>query len=195
MSHKIIYVTISVIVLMTGLIVAGYLLINRNKTEVVTYKDCLKAKNAFILPTFPEQCRVNGKTFVNESAPTEPVISKFPIPESANILVDFPKENSEVGMPLIISGSARVYENQFNYLLKDSQGKVIAQGTAYAKAENPGFYGYFEISVNYQTPIDTAGTVELFDYSAKDGSEIDKVVIPVHLKKPTKGTSLPNGNN
>jgi len=101
----------------------------------------------------------------------------------ANIQVTEPTPNAEIGLPLIIKGQARVFENQFNYRLKDSDGSILAEGTAHAIAPiDSGRFGEFTITANYPTPKGTTGTVEVFDYSAKDGSEIDKVVIPIRFK-------------
>ncbi len=101
------------------------------------------------------------------------------VSSSGNMRVSEPQFNAVVGHPLTIRGSARVFENQFNYRLKDQDGTVLVDGHAYANAPDTGQFGDFEITVDYPTPHGTHGTVEVFDFSAKDGTEIDKVTIPV----------------
>lgn len=101
--------------------------------------------------------------------------------DEPNIIVFLPQPNYAVGLPLVINGEARVFENAFNYRLKDSDGTVLIEKSAMANAPDIGQYGPFEISVNYPAPKGTTGTLEVFDYSAKDGSEIDKVIIPVRF--------------
>ena len=99
--------------------------------------------------------------------------------DEPNIIVYGPEAGATVGLPLIIRGEARVFENIFNYRLKDENGKTFYESRASAAAPDAGLYGPFEISFNYPAPAGGRGTVEVFDYSAKDGSETDKVDIPV----------------
>src|SRR5690606_17298332 len=42
--------------------------------------------------------------------------------------------------------------------------------------------GPFEISLTYPKPTQQSGMIEVFQYSARDGSEIDKVTIPVTFR-------------
>ena len=101
---------------------------------------------------------------------------------STNIKVNNLKLNQEVTFPFTVSGEARVFENQFNYRIKDSTGKTLKEGTVYAKAKDVGEFGAFEIKVTSLKTTDTKIVFELFDKSAKDGSEIDKVIVPLQLK-------------
>jgi spore germination protein GerM len=96
-----------------------------------------------------------------------------------NIIVTSPKSGDSIGLPLKISGTARVFESQFNYRLKDQNGNILAQGNGTANAPDAGQYGNFEITENYTLPSRDTGTLEVFDYSAKDGSMIDLVSIPI----------------
>jgi spore germination protein GerM len=52
-----------------------------------------------------------------------------------------------------------------------------------ANAPDAGQNGPFEVSVSYTPPKTNNGIVEVFDYSAKDGSVIDLVNIPVAFQK------------
>ena len=53
------------IIVALGLMSAtAYFLIHKDP-KVANYQDCLNTKNAKILETSPEQCVVNGQTFVN----------------------------------------------------------------------------------------------------------------------------------
>lgn len=102
--------------------------------------------------------------------------------EEPNIIVYAPQPNDEVGLPLVIKGEARVFESTFNYRIKDGDGSIIHESFGMAAAPDMGQYGPFELSVNYPKPKAATGTVEVFEYSAKDGSEINKVIIPVRFK-------------
>lgn len=105
------------------------------------------------------------------------------ISESGNIKIKSPKPSAEVGLPLTFSGEARVFENVFNYELRDGQNNILAQGIGYANSPDIGQFGVFEISFNYTEPKTESGTLEVFDYSAKDGEKIDVVFIPVKFAK------------
>ena len=99
-----------------------------------------------------------------------------------NIIVFEPVAGSEVGLPLVIKGEARVFENNFNYRIKDQDGTVIFENYATANAPDIGQYGPFNLSVSYPKPNSQTGWIEVFDYSAKDGQEENVVLIPVKFK-------------
>jgi hypothetical protein len=103
--------------------------------------------------------------------------------EGTNIVVDAPKANDLIGLPILIKGKARVFENTVNYRIKDSDESVLLENYATADSSDVGQFGPFSIAVNYPEPKGEKGTVEVFEYSAKDGSEINKVEIPVVFRK------------
>lgn len=106
--------------------------------------------------------------------------TEIKIVSSPGIIVYSPKSGDEVGLPLVITGVVRVFENQFNYRLKDVNGSVLVSGPAQGIGEGEmSQYKELRIEVSYPAPKGTKGIVEVFDYSAKDGSEIDKVVVPI----------------
>lgn len=103
--------------------------------------------------------------------------------EEANIVVTMPKARDRVGLPVVIEGQARVFENVVNYRLVGNDGKILAEGYAMADAPDIGQFGPFRGELMYASETDGEGVVEVFVYSAKDGSEIDKVTIPVTYTK------------
>lgn len=100
-----------------------------------------------------------------------------------NIVVQFPKPGDTVSFPFKAYGKARVFESQFNWRLQDSNGKVIGQGTATANSPDMGKYGPFEIEVGFAETNGNSATLEVFDFSAKDGSEQDLVSVPVKIEQ------------
>ncbi|RJR32173.1 hypothetical protein C4569_00455 [Candidatus Parcubacteria bacterium] len=96
-----------------------------------------------------------------------------------NIFVSEPKDNQEIGLPLIVKGDARVFENTFIVRVSDNKGNKLAETTAMSESPDAGYFGSFNIQVNYNKPASETGIVEVFQYSAKDGTETDKVIIPV----------------
>jgi hypothetical protein len=108
-----------------------------------------------------------------------PSISASPVRE-ANIIVTSPIAGTRVDNPITVTGRARVFESQFNWRLKSATGGILAEGIAMANAPDMGMYGDFTIKI--PVPLgQTSFIVEVFDYSAKDGSLQDLVRIPVTL--------------
>ena len=97
---------------------------------------------------------------------------------SRNIEVLSPRGGDFVKSGFRVMGNARVFENVVSIRLTDSEGNVLVQTTASANASDVGQFGPFEKVLNYQTSA-TEGTLEVYQVSAKDGSEIDKVVVPI----------------
>jgi hypothetical protein len=105
--------------------------------------------------------------------------------ETQNILVKKPLNNSLEILPFIIEGEARVFENMFAYRIKDTADDyVLTEGNGYANAANVGEFGPFAITVNAlrRLPIGQDVVLEVFDYSAKDGTEENKVVVPFRMR-------------
>jgi len=100
-----------------------------------------------------------------------------------NIIVFEPKKDQEVTLPITITGQSRVFENTFNYRLKDAQGEILNSGIGMSNSPEMGVFGDFNISINSlsQIPSNPNVTLEVLDYSAKDGSEINLVSIPLKL--------------
>lgn len=101
----------------------------------------------------------------------------------ANISLSGPIPNQEITSPVTIKGLARVFESQLNVRVKDASGKIIVEKSVMADSPGAGQFGPFEISVYYPLLKDQNGVIEAFDYSAKDGSEINNVIVPVKFKK------------
>lgn len=96
------------------------------------------------------------------------------------IWVTHPTANQIAGVPLLVKGSARVFEGHVIARLLDGQGRELARGTATASAGAPG-RGDFEIRLKFTPPRSGQGTLEVFSPGPKDGSEQNKVIVPVRL--------------
>lgn len=120
------------------------------------------------------------------SVPFSPVIQTAPTPQlsptpakSQNIILESPKAGETVGLPLKVSGQARVFENVLQVRLKEKDGKLLVEKRVMAQSPDAGIFGPFDLSLSYPQPSTKEGIVEAFQYSAKDGSEVDKVRVPV----------------
>lgn len=94
-----------------------------------------------------------------------------------SIKVTSPKINEQIKSPVQISGQAAIFEAQFNARIKDNSGLVLAE--AQLRTEEGQTMSPFSAKIKYKKPSRGEGIVEVFDISAKDGSEINKVSIPV----------------
>ncbi len=101
---------------------------------------------------------------------------------SRNIIVLSPVSGDKVGSLFILKGKARVFENTFVYVLKDANGSEIYKDRGIANASDVNQYGDFEVKV--PVPVSAGGkkvTLEVFDYSAKDGSIENLVSVPIEI--------------
>lgn len=97
--------------------------------------------------------------------------------DSRSILVDTPWTGDSIQSPVTVSGEAEAFEGTVNIRVKDSAGHILAQTTTQAASGNER--STFKASVAFDKPQTKKGTVEVFTLSAKDGSEQDKVTVPV----------------
>ena len=115
-----------------------------------------------------------------DTAVNAPIVSA-----SGNVTISSPSVNEVIGLPLVIAGKARVFENTFNYRLLDQDGSVLAEGHAMTNATDAGLMGDYTVTTSYAAPTGTTGTVEVFDYSAKDGSVVDLARVSVVFPQTT----------
>lgn len=142
---------------------------------------------------FDEQGRASGLFYLrrgftlrvagNFSETNAILAEEVRVVHAPNILVYTPEPRSEVGLPLVIRGEARTFESSFSYRVKDQNGSVLAAGAGIAQSPDVGQFGPFEVRASYLRPATTEGIVEVFEYSAKDGSEINKVSVPVRFRE------------
>ena len=99
---------------------------------------------------------------------------------STNIEVLSPLIGDTVKSGFVVKGNARTFENSVTIRLLDSSGNILIETNTLANAPDTGQFGPFEKAINFITD-DSEGSLEVFQYSAKDGSEIDKVTIPLQF--------------
>ncbi len=91
-----------------------------------------------------------------------------------------PTPNTEVKDRIVVRGLARVYEGTLLYEFEDGH-YILDEGFTTASEGAPG-WGEFEIIIELDDESDYSGRVILFEESAKDGSRINELKIPVHVK-------------
>ncbi len=96
--------------------------------------------------------------------------------EFLEVVSPFPHQ--KITSPVKVSGKSNFFEGNTRIKIKDDSGEILANTFTTAK----GWLGElhsFSKNVYYIRPYAKKGIVEVFEDSAKDGSEINKVIIPV----------------
>lgn len=105
---------------------------------------------------------------------------KTPAKGSAITITDL-VDYSVTKSPITFSGIANVFENVFEYRLKDCSGKIIAKGTANAIGE-AGQNATFLESINFTiTKSPTDAILEVYQISLADESETNLFQVPLRL--------------
>ncbi len=110
--------------------------------------------------------------------------ARTPTAQNENIVIYTPRMNERVGTPIIIEGVARISEKNIYYRLTDTAGNEIAKGFVSigfgaADSRDISQFSTFRAELNYFSTVDGAGFVDIYSLSAMDGSEINKISIPV----------------
>lgn len=133
----------------------------------------------------------DGTTVGSTSTPTftvSPSPNPSPKPNSTKepggrldpIEVTAPERNAAVTSPVTISGTADVFEATVSIRILDEMGSVISE-TFTTAACGTGCRGDYTETVRFSVDGEQAGTIVVFEFSAKDGSMINVVRIPVTL--------------
>ena len=144
------------------------------------------AEAATATPTAAPSSTVVATLTTAEQKPTE---------RAPNVIViDSPQPNASISSPLAISGSANFwpFEATLAVELKDAAGNPLAQMPVMVQSPDIGQGGPWSGEMNFTPPASAQeGTLEVIDYSAKDGSILTIASVKVRLAPaPAPGTSL-----
>lgn len=107
-------------------------------------------------------------------------LSDITISEGGEVLISTPRPGDTVATPLMVNGLVRAFENQVGMRLKNKDGVVVRETTFTAKQGEIGTFISLGVDMTFAQPtVPGDGTFEAFTFSAKDGSEINKVTIPI----------------
>jgi nucleoid-associated protein YgaU len=96
----------------------------------------------------------------------------------SNISVRHPRQNDIVDDPVEVAGVGTGFEGTLVARLRNAGGQEIAQQSF--EAGGTGIWGNFFFRIDMPgVPSRPRGTLEIFEASAKDGSELHKRVIPI----------------
>ncbi len=98
------------------------------------------------------------------------------------ILVERPTPGDEVASPLRITGSANTFEATFIAEVHDAAGATLQRKTITATSGS-GTRGTFDATLTFTAPREEMGALVVYESSARDGSPINVVSIPIKLMK------------
>lgn len=98
----------------------------------------------------------------------------------ALITVTEPCTGAVVSSPVTIAGEANVFEATVSFRVLDENGTEVATGFATAEC-GTGCWGAYRGELKFSVDHEQPGTIEVFESSAKDGSDVNKISIPVTL--------------
>lgn len=99
------------------------------------------------------------------------------------ILVESPLAFEEVASPVHAFGTANTFEATFAYDLTDTDGRIVDEDFVTATS-GTGTRGTFEfVTEPFTVPFDGFGSLIVFEHSARDGSRINLVEIPLRMKR------------
>jgi Immunoglobulin-like domain of bacterial spore germination len=117
----------------------------------------------------------------SRSPAPSPTISPSPAASGdGTIVVDQPQPGDTVASPFTVSGTADVFEAVVSYRLVIEGGMELAGGTTMASC-GTGCRGDYEAPVTFVADGDQPATLELYEASAKDGSPLHVMSVPVTL--------------
>lgn len=96
------------------------------------------------------------------------------------ILVESPTPGQSVRGTVRVYGTANVFEAVFIAEVRDAAGATLAKKIVTASA-GTGTRGTFDVTIPFTTPRTQMGSIVVYAESAKDGSPIDVVTIPIKL--------------
>ncbi|MEU4555993.1 Gmad2 immunoglobulin-like domain-containing protein [Micromonospora violae] len=96
------------------------------------------------------------------------------------IVVTGPIIGERVAAPLVVTGTADVFEATVSVRVLDSAGREVATGFGTASCGS-GCRGGYRVQVGWRTTREQKGTIEVYEVSARDGSRINTTAVPVIL--------------
>lgn len=97
------------------------------------------------------------------------------------LLVESPTPGQTVTSPLRVTGTGNTFEATFIAEIRDDKGKVITQGFQTATS-GTGTRGTFDFRISFAVSRTVMGSLVVYEDSAKDGSPINVIKIPLKLQ-------------
>src|SRR5690606_28169142 len=130
----------------------------------------------------PNAIYVGQQLIISAPATATPTPSAPPspwMPPATAIEVFSPVAEGVYHSPIEVIGFSQTFEGQVNLRLRNEAGDVLAErGTLGGSVDG---FAFFHTSLRFTTTEEQNGTLEVFEISARDGSEINKVTLPLLL--------------
>lgn len=115
--------------------------------------------------------------------PTRLVIDVGGTPQHVSDRIAFySMQSGNASKTIEITGAARVFEANVVWRVKDSAGKVVANGHFLASLGSSAVWGTFATSVQLPSGLSGNATLELYEASPKDGTEQGLVQVPLGVR-------------
>jgi hypothetical protein len=101
-------------------------------------------------------------------------------PPTAAIVVDEPIENAQVSSPVLVSGTADVFEGTVSIRILDENGAILSEDFTTATCGS-GCQGTYRTRVRFRVDHKQRGSIQVFESSAENGEPLHLVEIPVTL--------------
>ena len=95
----------------------------------------------------------------------------------APVAVRQPMPYDIVDDPVRACGVGTGFEGQISVRVRDGNGTQLARVPV--QAGGTGVWGNYDVALEVGVPSTPQGTLEVFEVSAEDGSELNKVVVPI----------------
>lgn len=92
-----------------------------------------------------------------------------------------PAPKARVKNKIVVRGLARVFEGTIQYEFEDNHS-TLDEGNTTASKTAPD-WGEFEITIEVDKSAHRSARIILYEESEKDGSKMNELIIPVHLKR------------
>jgi hypothetical protein len=103
--------------------------------------------------------------------------------ETPPVLVESPLSFEDVTSPVHATGTANTFEATFSYEVTDTDGRIVDENFVTATS-GTGTRGTFDFTTDpFTVPFDGVGSLIVFEHSAKDGSRMNIVEIPLRMTK------------
>lgn len=96
------------------------------------------------------------------------------------IVVTAPIPGERVSAPLVVTGTATVFEATVSVRVLDAAGREVATGFGTASCGS-GCRGGYRVVIGWRAVREQKGTIEVYEVSARDGARINTMAVPVVL--------------
>jgi hypothetical protein len=153
--------------------------LDKKTLTVELTKKLNRAARAQIVTTLTQFPTIHGVVLITPNGSTRPLTRADFENLLPAVLIESPLPFEQVTSPLQVSGSSNTFEATSRLELLGTNGKLLAAKTVTATS-GTGTRGTFDVTLSFKAPAGSA-TLVSYENSAKDGSRIDVLRIPIRL--------------